>query len=301
MFFKKCVYLFFSFIVISSTAYSAKKEFTHADIKTSTVEIEGHKEYYDSIGEGDEYVVLLHGLFGNSGVWHKIMPALANDGFKVIAPDLPGYGWSLGFPIYDYDLKRQVALLLEFVDKLKIEKFHVAGNSLGSTLAVSFMNKYHTRIKSITFLGSPAGFSFWSKDLHKAITEGNNPFIPKTADQFKEEMKLLFFNPPDYPMEFIKKKLKVYKKNALLDTQIWDIVNIDLYNFVIADQLYTKCPMLILWGKEDKIFSPEEAQKLHKRVPGSELVLMPKAGHLLVLEYHKHVADIYIKFLNKHK
>ncbi|MCP4177579.1 MAG: alpha/beta hydrolase [bacterium] len=302
MHFKKNISLcVVSIIIFTVNVYSAPKIFTHEDIKVTTIKIEGHKVYYDSIGAGSDYIVLLHGLFGNSGVWHKIMPDLANDGFRVIAPDLPGYGWSLGFPVYDYDLGRQVTLLREFLKKLKIQKFHVAGNSLGSTLAVSYMNKYHSQIKSIAFLGSPAGFSIWSKELHKAIADGDNPFIPKTADQFKEEMELLFVNPPDYPMPFIKKKLKSYAKNALLDSQIWNIVNLDLYNFVIKNQLYTKCPMLIIWGKNDKIFSPVDAPKLHERVPGSELVLLPNAGHLLVIEHHQKAADIYMKFLNKHR
>jgi len=286
-------------IFIVNTAYSANKKFVHADIKTLTVEVEGHKVYYNSIGEGDNYIVLLHGLFGNSGVWHKIMPALANDGFKVIAPDLPGYGWSIGFPVYDYDLDRQVILFHEFINKLKIKKFHIAGNSLGSTLAVFYMNRHHSKVKSIAFLGAPAGFSIWSKEIHKAIADGNNPFIPKNADQFKIEMKLLFYKTPPFSKKFIEKKLKMYSKKAFLYREIWNIVNLDLYNFVIKNQLYTDCPMLIIWGKNDKIFSSKDAGKLNKRVPGSELVLLPDAGHLLVVECHKKAAAIYIKFLNK--
>jgi pimeloyl-ACP methyl ester carboxylesterase len=146
-------------------------------------------------------VVLLHGLFASKEQWQALMCELAQQGFVVIAPDLPGYGASSGFPDGDYRLTEQVQRLHEFLHQLPEtanRPVALAGNSMGGAIASRYAQRYPAQVASLA-LFAPMGMSGandWSDEFKAFLRGGTNPMIPLTIADFEHELDLLLAHPP---------------------------------------------------------------------------------------------------------
>lgn len=249
---------------------------------------------YNKVGKGRP-ILLLHGLFADKEQWNNIACQLSQAGYQAIAPDLPGYGNSKNFPVQDYALENQTKLLHELTTKLEIQKFDLAGSSMGGAIAHLYSQQYPRQIHSIAFIGSPLGVIDWSNSLKAAIIEGINPFIPITDQQFDLEMSLLFVKPPQIPNPIKQAKVEDYLKNNRNYQQTWDIVN--LYDRLLEQPLTHTFPTLIFWGEADKIYDISGAETLKRYFPNSQVWKLPQAGHLLLIENADQVTSLYLKFL----
>ena len=143
-------------------------------IAKQDIRVDQHNIYYNTAGKGPK-ILLIHGLFASKEQWSKLMCQLARKHFMVIAPDLPGYGKSLGYHLRDYALENQVRILHSFMQKLQIKKFNIAGNSMGGTIAALYSASYPAQIKSLAFIGSMEGVVGWGPKLKQAFLSGINP------------------------------------------------------------------------------------------------------------------------------
>ena len=269
-------------------------------IITHSVKIEGHTLVYNCAGaKGDSVILFLHGLFANKEQWTQLMVYFADKGYHTVAPDLPGYGKSNNFPFEVYTIDNQVKLLNDFVTKIDLKNFSIAGNSFGCAVAMAFTQKYQKTIETVALLGGPAGLGKYSPQIMKIYKEGNNPFIPLSVKEFEEEMNLLFNKAPKIPKENVLKIISNYKKNYKKYVQIFNLFNLTIYNFAVDFNINFKNPTLIVWGVKDKVFTVDDAELVQKKLPGSQLVKLNDAGHLLIIENAEKVAEIYSSFLKQ--
>ncbi len=249
---------------------------------------------YSQVGNGRS-ILLLHGLFASKEQWNTIMCRLTEVGYRVIAPDLPGYGNSNGFTLRDYALEKQARLLHELMEKLGIKSFDLAGSSMGGAIAHLYAQRYPNQVRSLAFIGSPLGIVDWANSVKQAIFQGINPFIPITTEQFALELSLLFFTPPTIPDSVIAEKVNDYITRNRHYQQVWDIIN--LYDDILCQGVPTQLPTFIIWGKEDKIYNISGANRLSECIAGAIVIQLPKAGHLLLMENALEVASKYVGFL----
>ena len=268
------------------------------DIATGQAGIDTGRIAYSQAGHGPP-VLLLHGLFAQKEQWHELLCRLAVGGRTAIAPDLPGYGQSAEFPLEDYRLERQAVLLRQFMNTLGYRVYAVAGSSMGGTIAALMAQQFPREVSSVAFIGSPLGVVKWGPGVREAIFRGINPFIPVDTTQFDLEMGLLFVNPPPIPLSVKENLVKDYVARRRHYQQVWDIVN--LYDDRLRDSDWLRKPTLIVWGRQDHIFSIEGAKRLKNRLPRGQLRTLPDAGHLLLMENAETVAAWYQQFLRKHQ
>jgi len=264
-------------------------------ISTDTVTIGSGMMSIHQAGDGPT-VVLLHGLFAQKEQWDSYVCQLAEAGYNVLAPDLPGFGASHGFSLSDYALSQQVVLLHGLMTQLSIEQVHIAGNSMGGAIAALWAEQHPHRVLSIAFIGAPMGVVTWSPQVQRAILAGTHPFMPRTLSEFDQQMELLFAQPPVFPDEFKKNLITDYRDSIEHYRQVWDIVNLDAC-LSIATGL-NDLPALILWGKADAIFNIEGAAVLAQRLPHAQRVDLPNLGHLPMLEQAETTVRHYIEFLH---
>jgi pimeloyl-ACP methyl ester carboxylesterase len=116
---------------------------------------EGHRIEYDSYGEGDRVIVLVHGLLMNRRMFERLGPALAKRGNRAICVDLLGHGRSdrpEDLRLYSMPLfARQVAALL---DHLELDSAVVGGTSLGANVALQLATREPNRVSGL-FLEMP--------------------------------------------------------------------------------------------------------------------------------------------------
>jgi pimeloyl-ACP methyl ester carboxylesterase len=249
---------------------------------------------YNSIGTGPA-VLLIHGLFADKEQLSPLACLLAAAGYTAIAPDLPGYGKSTGFPLGDYRLEREAEALHALTVRLGLEQLDVMGNSMGGAIAALYATAYPQQVRSLAFLGSPLGITPWAQGIRDAIYGGTNPFIPVTEAELDLELRLLFVKPPDIPPAEKKSIVENYVRHLSHYVQVWNIVN--LYDDVLAQARPAQKPALIVWGESDRVFDVAAARRLQQRYRGSELHLLANAGHLLPFEDAAEVAPIYVNFL----
>ena len=289
-------YVFYLAILISGSAAYGQSSNAGCTLVVKTAAIDGGLISYLEGGKG-EPVLLLHGLFAQKEQWTEVACALANTGFDVIVPDLPGYGASTGFLVSDYPLESQVRILQHLMNGKQVGKFHIAGSSMGGTIAAMYAKQYPNQIKSLAFIGAPLGIISWSPQVKEAIFEGINPFIPANDRQFDLEMALLFYHPPQLDQAIKSSLLKEYRDNNRHYQQVWDIVN--FYDRALNGESEITPRTLILWGKQDGIFNIAGLNPLKKRYLNSRAYVFPDAAHLLMLENPQKVIEIYGSFLRR--
>jgi abhydrolase domain-containing protein 6 len=258
--------------------------------------IDGGTVAYSRSGQGTQ-ILLLHGLFAQKEQWHAVMCALAAQGFDAIAPDLPGFGQSTGFQVTAYDLGGQADRLRRFARGLGLKDFDLAANSMGGTIAAIYAERYPQDLRRLAFIGPPLGVVQWGSQVRRAIEDGINPFIPIDAGQFDLEMKLLFADPPAIAPDARDELVKAYVERNRHYQQVWDIVN--LYDTALDKPLHVDIPVFILWGEGDGIYPVDGSSMLQERLPGSQLVKLPRAGHLPMLERPAETAARLIAFLRQ--
>ena len=269
---------------------------TTCPLIAKTAVIEGGTVSYLQGGKGPP-VLLLHGLFGQKEQWMEMGCALANQGFNVIAPDLPGYGQSAAYPVTVYPLESQVNMLHRFMNQVNGESFHVAGNSMGGAISALYANQYPKEIKTLAFIGAPLGVIGWSDQVRESIFQGVNPFIPVNVEQFDLEMRLLFSRAPSMNEEIKAQLTKEYLENNRHYQQVWDIVN--FYGNSLNQLPKQSIRTLIIWGRDDGIFSIAGLPILKKKFPNSHSYPLDNAGHLIMLEEPSKIVRTYSQFLSK--
>ena len=120
------------------------------------VDVAGMRVHYRDEGSGDVPLILLHGTGASLHTWDGWTPVLVHD-FRIIRLDLPGFGLTGPAPDSDYTVQAYVEYLAAFADALGIERFHLAGNSLGGQIAWNFATRYPDRVMKLVLIDS-AGY-----------------------------------------------------------------------------------------------------------------------------------------------
>jgi abhydrolase domain-containing protein 6 len=146
-------------LLLAVTPATAACDFTQGHY-----EVKGGNLVYSRYGQGPA-ILLLHGLFAEKEQWHGLACALAAAGYSVIAPDLPGYGQSTGFPLPDYRLENQARFLHQLMRQLSLSRYDVAGSSMGGAIAAIYSRSYRQEFRTLAFLGSPLGVIDWGPEV----------------------------------------------------------------------------------------------------------------------------------------
>jgi pimeloyl-ACP methyl ester carboxylesterase len=280
--------------VLYALAGAAAADNPACAIATHSERIGNGTVVYNEAGAGPT-LLLVHGLFADKEQWTGMACQLVGAGYRIVAPDLPGYGKSTGFGLGDYRLERQVALLRILTTRLRVDRLDIAGNSMGGTIASLYARRYPAQVRSLACMGSPLGIIGWNAGVRDAIYGGINPFVPINDAQLDVELGLLFVTPPALPPAAREAILTPYTQRNRHYVQVWNIVS--LYNDTLSRSPPARVPTLIVWGDDDHIFDVAGAERLHRRIPGSEVQRLPHAGHLLHLESVAAAAPLYQRFL----
>ena len=267
-------------------------------LKTTDLEIE-----YLRGGSGTP-LVLLHGFGADKDNWNRVSRYLTEH-FDVIAIDLPGFGNSTNNIDLEYDVFSQVSRLKTILDTLKIDKFNLAGSSMGGYIAGNFSAQYPERIKTL-WLISPFGVVDSEKsEMFSAIKNGQNPVIlPRTELEFIQLLDFLFVETPYIPTPIIKHLAMKSEKRIDLNTKIYDQIhrmgNKEANPESPLDEVLKnyRGPVLVSWGEKDRILHVSGATSLKKITPEVKVNIMKNIGHLPMMESPKEAATSFITFVH---
>jgi pimeloyl-ACP methyl ester carboxylesterase len=246
--------------------------------------IDNLNTYYKTFGDGapGRYpFLILHGWNSNTERWERVAEEISKKGFKVIVPDLPGFGQSDALPAA-WNMNKYVNWAEKFVKELMPDDFYLAGHSFGGALASKIAVKHAQDVKKL-FLISAAVVR--KKTPQKSFSARVAKFIKFFAflpyyNLFRKAVYKFIIRKSDY----------VYTDGVMKQTYL-NIISEDL-SFHLP---FIKVPTVIICGDKDDVTPLDQAQFINKQIVNSELVIIPGVGHDLNVKFPEILAKIVLE------
>jgi pimeloyl-ACP methyl ester carboxylesterase len=260
-------------------------------VQNHQIMIGGHRIHYETEGPADgPAVVLVHGLGGRAEDWRDLAPFIAKAGFRVYLPDLLGYGRSEKPRNFSYAVRDEAAVVVEFMDALGLKQVDLGGWSMGGAIAQHVAAAHPERVRRLMLFDSAGLWVLpaWNLEL----------FTPLSSAELKQLDDLLMPDPPKVPGFVARDILRVLNDRAWIIHRALESM---LTGQDATDKLVPllKMPVLLLWGREDKIVPLSQGETMHAMLPQSELDVLPGCGHLAPGQCAAQMAPRVIDFLKK--
>ena len=241
---------------------------------------------YKVAGEG-EPLLILHGWGSSSDSWREVQKILAIRGYKVIVPDLPGFGKSITPPTA-WNLKDYSNFVLSFTKKLEIPQFFILAHSFGGRIAIKFIKEHPERVKLLILCDS-AGIkpkpAPKTRLIYLIAKIGNALFSKKHLVRFKDSARNSLY--------FFLRNRDYVKANGIMRESMKKIIEEDL----LPELSQIKTKTLLVWGEKDKMVPLKYGYLFEENLPNSKLEILPKVGHSPHLEEPEKLAEIVFNFL----
>ena len=251
--------------------------------------------HYESIGRGKP-VILLHGWINSWDVWRGSMIALAQTGrFRVYALDFWGFGDSAKsqnpthFQISSYE-----AMVGEFMDSLGIIRAPIVGHSMGGTVALRLAINQSDRAGKIAVVGSP----IVGRSLHPFLKLAGYGWIANMVWRYpfmlRSIMQLLLAGDSKKVRQMIFRDVQRTSIESFFRS-IGDLRDTDLS----LDLPSLSQPVLGIYGRQDNIVSPNNAQILRNHLPSAQIVMMNHSRHFPMTDEPESFISTLIQFLSE--
>lgn len=244
-------------------------------------------------------VVLIHGTAAWSGLWRATMERLAQRNLRVIAIDVPPFGFSDRPRPPDYSRAAQADRIADVLDALSIDRATLVGHSFGAGPTVETVLRYPEKVRGLVLIAGALGISSapaseltgplawvldqpWLRDTRVATT-ATNPLLTRsllaTMLHRKEQATADVAAILQTPMTL---------KHSTHDLGDW------LKSFLSPDRAALsanranygdlKIPTTLIWGDQDTLTPLAQGQDIHGLIAGSQIVIMPGIGHIPQVE-----------------
>ena len=256
----------------------------------TTANVNGITIGYDDEGTGDDVLVLVHGHPFDRSMWRPQVEHFAAAGWRVIAADLRGYGETTVVPgITPLDVfANDIAGLL---DHLGVEKFVLAGLSMGGQIVMECARTFPERLRGLVLADTfaqaetPQGRRNRNDMADRLLREGMSGYAtevlwkmvaPHNTAAGEHVAKMMHNAPPEGAAAALRGRAERPDYTATLEA--------------------ITVPTLVVVGGDDEYTPVKDAEYLHERVPGSTLVVVDGAAHMPNLErpevFNKAVAEL---------
>jgi len=266
-----------------------------AGLSEKTVQVDDHRIVYLEGGKG-QTVLLVHGYGAEKDNWVMFAKHLTPM-YRVVIPDLAGFGDSSRLPDAAYDIGSQTARLDRFAETVKLDRFHIAGNSMGGQIAGTYAAEYPGKVLSLGLL-APAGIKSPEKsELVKSLEKGTNPLLIDSSADYDRMLGMLFVKIPYMPYPVKRTYMeKAVKYRGFNEKIMRDMMRRPLGLEPFLPRIET--PTLILWGDQDRLLHVSGVKVLEKDIRNHQTVIMKDCGHIPMVERPAETAGYYLKFLS---
>ncbi|KAJ5167266.1 uncharacterized protein N7482_006047 [Penicillium canariense] len=254
-------------------------------------------------------LLMLHGFPSSSHQYRNIMPHIAGT-FHVIAPDLPGFGFTETPPDFKFTFGNLTTILAEFLDELAISIFNIYIFDYGAPVGLRLALQRPEAIHSIITQNGNAyveGFGEVWAPIKEFWASENTP-----DDRAKIAQAMLTFDITKFQYENGTPALAkiapeaYYLDYALMERPGNKDIQLDLFmdyqhNVAMYEDFHryfreSQVPLLAIWGKNDVFFIPPGAEAFKKDLPNAQVKLID-AGHFAAESHSETIAQEIMKFL----
>jgi pimeloyl-ACP methyl ester carboxylesterase len=284
-------------------------------IKNQTISIDGQTIFYREAGDKENAptIILLHGFPTSSHMFRNIIPALA-DKFHLVAPDYPGFGYSSMPPVdkFEYTFDHLAEIVDKFITQIGLERYSLYVMDYGAPVGYRLAVKHPDKIEAL-------------------IVQNGNAY-DEGLGEFWEPLRSYWNEPNEKNKNALKKFLTleatrwqythgVKNENAISpDNWIHDQLLLDrpgnneiqlqlFYDYKSNPPLYPQWqeyfrkyqpPTLVVWGRNDVIFTKEGAIPYQRDLKNVQIHLL-NTGHFALEEEGELIAELILRFLLTHR
>jgi pimeloyl-ACP methyl ester carboxylesterase len=249
------------------------------------------------VDEGDgPPVVLLHGFPANADLWRNLAPLLAPR-FRVVVPDLLGYGWSQKAEGADLSLEAQARSVRELLEGLGVGEFAAVGHGIGG--GVAQLLSVEGDVRTLVLLDSVAFDGWPAAGAGQSLTEGDAGSAgPELAERAVRES---FHRGMGHPERLLPGDVELFispwrEDPAALVRAAGALDGRGLSG--VTDRIRElDIPALIVWGEDDPWLAPSFAERLQEEMGDAALALLPGCSHFVLEDAAETVSPIVFQFL----
>lgn len=272
-------------------------------LRTRVIESDG--------GRAGDPLVLIHGVGGWAENFRPVMKPLAATGRRVVALDLPGFGESerprAKVKYFGPDDAFYPRFVIAAMDALGIERAHLVGNSMGGAVAYMTAVTAPERTRSLVLaaaggIGLDVAFFLRACAFPGFGLIARLPRSPRTA---RRVLATCFHDPARIPEEMLREAERYGGASfpefvrALAAGVGLRGVRRDLRDAWIARADRFSGPVLVLWGREDRVLPVTHVDAIHAVVPRAEVRIIERCGHLPMAERPEEFLAATLPFLDR--
>jgi 3-oxoadipate enol-lactonase len=240
-----------------------------------------------------ETVLLLHGNAESSASWYAWAPILARH-LRVVRPDMRGYGASTPMP-RDFPWMLDIIIddYVRLMDALGVDRFHLVGAKIGSTIARAFAARRPGRVRTLTVMGTPTPLRKGAENIPALTRE----FETQGLDQWARRSMAGRLG-DRFPAEGVEWWTR-FMASAPLSTVIGFNAKIN-YSDIRADVPKIACPTLVITTEGSGLASVEETRAWQQTIANSELLVLPGNSYHVAASDAEPCARATLEFIKRH-
>ncbi len=279
---------------VAGVAISAER--SRSGLTADAINIDGETWPYLVGGPIDgEVVLLVHGFGGDKDNWVRFARFLSED-YRVVVPDLPGFGETSRDLEGDYSVPAQARFLATFARALELGPFHLVGHSMGGHIAGYYAGQHPASLLSLGFVTNSGitlpGMTVGAEDQREAI------LIPTTRAEFDALIEHASYEAPFIPWPVAGYLAARSIANADIKGRVWQQLRDDRASGLETILPTLEMPIFILWGRHDRLIDVATVDVMKVLVPTATAIVIDEAGHLPMLERPSESARLYRRFLD---
>jgi pimeloyl-ACP methyl ester carboxylesterase len=228
-------------------------------------------------------IVLLHGTSSSLHTWDGWAEELKSNR-RVIRFDLPGFGLTGPSADGDYRIESYVRFVAAMLDQLGVSRCVIAGNSFGGQVAWETALAHPQRIEKLILVDA-AGYPFQSKSIPIGFRIARIPVLNRLMEftlprsMVESSVRNVYGDPGKVTPELVDRYFAITLRegNRRALAKRFEQAPPGLH----ADRIAAlKLPTLILWGRRDRLIPPGDADRFHRDIAGTRLIVFDRLGHV---------------------
>ena len=259
-----------------------------------------NKEVFASTGgqpmdKNKPLIIFVHGSGLSHITWVLQTRYFAFHGYSVLAIDLPGHGYSEGPSIKS--IEEQGKWLADVIDAVAMKEASLVGHSQGCLITLECASQFPDKVKSLALMGG-AGAIPMNPELLELAEKGDHKAVDLMMDWAHGPAGHLGGH--SVPgLHHINIGGTIIINSSIKDALGVDFRACDNYKSGFQAAAKIQCPTINILGEYDKMIPIKEGKKLAASIPNSEVEIIPKCGHMILLEEADQALAVLKKFIKK--
>jgi pimeloyl-ACP methyl ester carboxylesterase len=269
------------------------------------IEVGGVRVHYQEAGDpGGSPLFLVHGFLSSTFVWSQVFLELAAAGFRVIAPDLIGYGYSAKPRNFDYSIESQAKVLAGLLERLRCEDAILVGSSYGGAVSLTVALDQPELVRKLVLVGAvsnnePKRFMMMRLVRTPVVGDIVSPLLAGSRRLLRSRMKRVYdrhqtsLDEFRVDARFLPLRAAGTHRAIIRTVRNWDALRIQKEAHLV------KHPTLLIWGDNDPDIPLKDGEELQQQIENSRLIVFKDCGHHPQEEYPAAFTKAVLEFCGK--